>query len=351
MRTGNMKSKPPVDAVDRKNPKQTGSLGGHARAERMTPEQRSSAARKAAQALWSCPKEIAHGELEMIPGSRIPCAVLDNGMRVLSTRGVSRVFGYRKTGTNTNRTGAPQPPPFMASESVKPFISDDLMVRLKSPIIYRPKVGGRTAYGFDCSVFPDVCKVIVAADDAGALKSQQRPLARVARLVIDALIGVAMISLVDEATGYQAERARDDLQKILKAYVCPEMLPWLQRFPEEFFKETYKVMGWTYKAGSAKHPGFVGHIINDWIYKRLPTPVLPELNRVNPVIDGNRRRKHHQHLTLDTGIPHLDRQIGVVTAFMRASSDRRQLEELLVRAFPVPGDQMPLGTATKRPRG
>jgi hypothetical protein len=45
--------------------------------------------------------------------------------------------------------------------------------------------------------------------------------------------------------------------------------------------------------------------------------------------------------------PHLDRQIISVMTLTRASRDRRQFEELLVRAFPVSGDQMPLGTATE----
>jgi hypothetical protein len=312
----------------------------------MTAEERSAAASKAAQALWSGPKEVASGQLEIVPGSTIACAVLDNGMRVLSTRGASRAFGSKKTGTDTTGTGAPQPPPFLASASIKPFLSEHLIVLLNSPIVYRPMKGGRTAYGYDCSVFPLICKAVIAAEKKGALRESQGKLAALANAMQGALVGVAMIALIDEATGYQDIRPRNELQQILAAYVVAEMLPWLKRFPDEFFKETYRIMGWKYEEGAVRHPQFVGKVINEWIYKRLPDPVLPRLRELNPSINGSRRHKHHQHLTVETGIPHLDKQIGFVTMLMRASRDRRQFEELLVRAFPVRGDQMPLGTAT-----
>ena len=47
---------------------------------------------------------------------------------------------------------------------------------------------------------------------------------------------VSIIALVDEATGYQYTREKDELQKILKAYIAEELLPWQKRFPDEFFK-------------------------------------------------------------------------------------------------------------------
>lgn len=295
----------------------------------------------------SIPKEVARGELEIIPGHPVSCAVLDNEMRVLSTRGFSRAFGYRKTGTDKNRTGAPQPPPFLASSAIKSFLSDELIVRLNSPIVYQPKMGGRTAYGYDHSVFPDICKAIVAADDEGKLTSRLKRIADAARATVDALVGVGMVALIDEATGYRPSLEDDAYQKLVRAYVVPEMRPWLRRFPPEFTDLVFKLMGWKRNDKSTLTPRFQAKLINDWVYSRLPEPVLPELRRVNPAVNGQRRAKHHQHLTPDTGIPHLDRQIIVVMAFMRAARDRRQLEEMLVRAFPVPGDQMPLGTATE----
>jgi hypothetical protein len=326
--------------------RQTGAMGGRARAASLSNAELSASGRKAALARWSAPRETHEGNLETALGIDMPCSVLSNGMRVLSTRGFSRAFGSRKTGTNNTGTGAPQPPPFLASKSLLPFIPEHLIVLLNSPVVYLPKVGGRSAYGYEARLFPEVCKAIVAADRAGALRPSQKRAAAAAQAMLDALVGVAMVALIDEATGYQADRARDELQQILRAYVVEEMLPWLERFPQEFFRQIYRLMNWKFEPGSAKRPGFVGKIINEWIYKRLPEPVLPRLREVNPKINGNRRAKHHQFLTPDTGIPHLDDQIKAVTTLMRASRDRRMFEELLVNAFPKSGDQMPLGTAT-----
>ena len=80
------------------------------------------------------PKETHTGVLEIVPGYAIKCGVLDNKIRVLSSRGLGRAFGSKKTGVES---GAPKLPPFLASPSIKPFIPEDLMVRLASASVIR----------------------------------------------------------------------------------------------------------------------------------------------------------------------------------------------------------------------
>ncbi len=89
--------------------------------------------------------------------------------------------------------------------------------------------------------------------------------------VIRGLAGVAIIALVDEATGYQYDRAKDELSKILSAYISPKLLPWTQRFPHEFFRLVYKLYGWEYKAGTVKHPQYLGKFINKYVYGQMPS--------------------------------------------------------------------------------
>jgi hypothetical protein len=211
-------------------------------------------------------------------------------------------------------------------------------VRLNSPTIYRQKTSG-IAYGYEADLLPKICGVILDAHKAGALRSTQQYLVDRAEVMIRAFATVGVIALIDEATGYQAERARDELQRLLEAYVVEEMRPWIPVFPEEFFRQVYRLQRWQYKEGTAKTPRYVGKLINEWIYKRLPKPVLPELQKRNPALDGRRRHKHHQFLTEDTGIPHLDRQIASVVTLMRISPNRDVFERHLVDAFPKPGDQ------------
>src|SRR5262245_37677836 len=68
------------------------SKGGVARREALSADQRKNVAKKAAEERWAkakgLPKETHSGVLQLGPG--IPCAVLDNHMRVFSVNGLTR---------------------------------------------------------------------------------------------------------------------------------------------------------------------------------------------------------------------------------------------------------------------
>lgn len=320
--------------------------GGKARAKSLTPEQRSDIARYAAEKRWASlgaglPKETHTGILK-IGDKEIPCSVLDNGiLRVFSTRGVSRVVGSRTKGIKGSASvisgGAPQLPPFLASPAIRPFISNDLMVLLISPVQYRPKHGGRTAFGYEATLLPKICEVILDARKAGKLKSRQQHLVETAEMLMRGFARVGIIALVDEATGYQADHAKGELTRILEAYIVEELRPWIKTFPDEFFKQIYRLHGWLYPVGSTKRCSYVGKLINKYIYKELPPPVLPELRKLNPVTKGGyRRHKHFQFLTADTGNIHLDRQITAITTIMKVSDDRKDFQGNFNKAFGKP---------------
>lgn len=48
-----------------------------------------------------------------------------------------------------------------------------------------------------------------------------------------------LVAVIDEVTGYQADRDRDELQKVLEKYISAELLPWAKRFPDEFYPAYY----------------------------------------------------------------------------------------------------------------
>lgn len=322
-----------VPAIDNRDPRQTGSLGGRARAVRMSAKARSASSSRAATARWSVAREIAAGSLTRIPGVTIPCAVLDNETRVLSTRGVSRAFGSKKTGTDTTGTGAPQPPPFLTSAAMKPFLSDELIVLLNSPIVYLPKIGGRTAYGYDCTVLPLICKAVVAADRDGALGARQAGFAAAAQAILDALVGVAMIALVDEATGYQYRRDRDALARELERFINKKLASWVKTFPDEYYERLATLRG--IKVDDHHRPQYFGNLTNDLIYSRLAPGVLAELQEKNPPGESGRRRaRHHQWLSRDLGHPALREHIAVTCAFMKISPSYEKLIEQLDHVAP-----------------
>ena len=323
------------------------SKGGKARAKSLTGEQRSEIARRAAEKRWEgqtaqLPKETHTGILK-IGNKEIPCSVLDNGLRVFSTRGFTRAMGGKQTGTKGTETGAPKLPPFLASETIKPFISQELMARLSIPIPYKPEHRGRSAYGYEATLLPEICEAILDANKDGKLKKNQARLAETAEILLRGFARVGVIALVDEATGYQADRARDELVKILEAYISKELLPWTRRFPPEFFEEIYRINGWRFIPGNLRGPRYVGKLINQLVYKRLPPGVLEELQRKNPVQENaHRRHKHHQFLTEDVGDEHLEKQIIAVTTLMRASDDKKMFKRLFEKAFPIKGQQLAL---------
>lgn len=191
-----------------------------------------------------------------------------------------------------------------------------------------------------------MCEVYLRAREDKVLLKTQLNFAQVCEVLVRGLAIVGIVALVDEATGYQYERNKDELYKILEAYIAKELLPWTKRFPDEFYKEMFRLRGWSVNPISAsKGPRYAGQLTNELVYERLPPGVLEQLKQVNPSDDnGQRRHRHHQFLTDKIGNPHLEKHVASVTVLMRVSRDWPAFDALFKRAFPVLGDQLPLVT-------
>jgi hypothetical protein len=238
-----------------------------------------------------------------------------------------------KAGTGSTTMLVDGMPPFLAAENLKDFISEELR-QSTTPLVYRTLKGGR-AFGYSAMLLPMVCEVYLAARDADKLLKGQEHIAKACELLLRGLARVGIIALVDEATGFQDSRPKQELTKILEAYISAELMPWTRMFPDVFFKEIYRLQAWEYKPGSAKRTPYVGKLINKYVYEQLPDGVLPELRRLNPVTEkGYRRHKHFQFLTADTGNVHLDKQITAVTTIMRISDTKEDFETNFAKAFP-----------------
>jgi hypothetical protein len=328
------------------------SKGGIARAQALDQQQRSEIARVAAAARWTENLPIAEypGEL-MIADRLIACAVLNTRKRVLTQQTFLTALGRSarpKGGTGTRRlvSGATGLPPFLSAANLEPFISDELR-QTTTPILFRNKHGGR-GVGYDAMLLPMVCEVYLKARDAhlaaieehgpraGILQHMQFDLVKACDLLMRGLARVGIIALVDAATGFNEQQTRDELTKILEAYIAPELMPWTKKFPDEFFRQLFKLHGWKYQPGSgSKGPRYIGRFINEYVYEQLPPGVLDELRRRNPITEtGYRRWKHTQLLTVDTGNEHLDKQVTAVTTIMRISDDKHQYKTLFSKAYP-----------------
>lgn len=324
------------------------SKGGQARAASLSGEERQRIASEAARTRWAeaakLPKATHRGELKM-GDFVIPCAVLDDGRRVITEHGITSALGSRSGASKRKKqasasSGNPVPV-FLAVERLKPFISDDLMNGPLKPIEFRD--GRRVVAAFDANALPAVCDVWLRAREAGVLQGQQAERAQKAEILMRALARVGIVALVDEATGYQNDRDRDELHKLLSVYLSEERLAWAKRFPDEFYKQVYRLRGWRWPVGKAKTP-LLGHITNDIIYERLPPGVLPKLQELNPTDAQTKRRKHrhHQFLSEEVGQPDLRDHILQVIPLMKVSRDWKGFKKILDVAFPKKGEQMDL---------
>jgi hypothetical protein len=199
----------------------------------------------------------------------------------------------------------------------------DLSARIRSPIRFIPPSGGRSIHGYEATILADICDAVLSARKIeGALQPQQRHIADQCEILVRGFARVGIIALIDEATGYQRDRAQDALARILEAFIDKELQPWVQTFPGEFYQEMFRLRGLKYPTENVKRPQYFGVLTNNVVYKRLAPGVLEELRRVTPRSEaGNRTHRFFQRLTQNTGYPKLKEHLGAIVAFMQTSSD------------------------------
>ena len=177
----------------------------------------------------------------------------------------------------------------------------------------------------------ELAEAVIAADNAGVLQKQQSAIAHRCRVILSSLTRIGLIALIDEATGYQKKRDSDELQRILSAYLLPEHRPWLQTVPDEFTKEIYRVYNWERKPQNRGR--YAGKLIRQLVYERMPKPVLPALDELNPSDNGRRKRKHHQFLTAKQGLDHFRSQIITIMTLLRISGNKHEFKAHLRRLY------------------
>lgn len=317
------------------------SKGGKARAAKLLAKERSSIAKQAADARWGIPKADFEGEL-ILGDLVIPCAVLDDGTRLLSERGFSKAIGIKRSGSHWQRRkadefGGAQLPVFISANNLKPFIGNELAAALSNPIKYRTKHGS-VANGVNANLIPQICDAWLELRNSGHILGRQAHIAAKAEILVRGLAHIGIVALVDEATGYQTVRDRKELHKILEAYIAKELLPWAKRFPDEFYQQMFRLRGWSFNPATGKKPILAGKLTEKVVYKKLPEGVLEALKKKNPKDEkGRRRHKYFQFLTEDVGDPHLEKHLLISTALMRASRTWPEFLRLLDRAVPPPG--------------
>lgn len=311
--------------------------GGKALAAKLTPEERKAKAMamvEAKRAKKEMLKAEYRGELK-IGDIIIPCAVLSNGDRVITEHGVNSTLGtsggknYRLRDSQVGEDGPL--PLFVASKALKPFVDATFTKEDLCPIEYLDN--GKINRGYSASILPKVCEVWLKADDKKALQPSQASKVKKANILMRGLAHVGIIALIDEATGYQDNRAKDELSKILEAFVAKELQPWIKTFPISYYKELcrlYKVPFPPKK--NNKFPQFFGHITNNAIYSRLAPELLPELKKEA----GKLKKKAtlHQLLTADVGHPKLKEHLASIVTLLKLSDSKKDFFDMVDKVHP-----------------
>jgi hypothetical protein len=268
------------------------------------------------------------------------CYVLDDGRRVFTQQGMLNALGITFGGIG--QQGGYRLGNFIAQKAfvertlaAPPLISAELRRSIDERFLFKtPK--RKLAYGYEVTLLPDLVAAILRAKIKGLLtdKVHDHIVAR-AELLLQGFARVGIIALVDEATGYQSSREVDALQEYLRRFLSNRRLPWEKMFPDDYYREMFRLWGWPYRKGP-KGPRYAGVLTLQLIYVPLvwtrpeAIPVLeahPELEASQQLLDGLRRRntknpsgrwrdRYHQWLTTDMGQRALRDQISQVTGFM-----------------------------------
>lgn len=292
---------------------------------------------------------LTFGSLEL------PCAVLSDGTRVLTeTDFMNGMDMYRSGALSvrrvTDETGA-QIPLYLAFKNLQPYV-DRHLGEVHSLVLKYKTERGSTAHGIRAELIPKICDVWMDADEDGILGERQKRVAQKAKLVMRALAHVGIIALVDEATGFQRDRAANALAEILERYIAKELQPWVKTFPDEFYEELFRLRGLDFPHDTVKRPQYFGHLTNDIIYSRLAPAVLKELkNSVPKDSSGRRKHKYFQKLTSDLGHPKLREHLASVLTIMRLSNGYDDFQEKLDRIHPPYNQTLPLQFSDGRGSG
>jgi hypothetical protein len=315
--------------------REAASLGGKARAEALSDIERSRGSRMAAQARWEKAGQAkivraTHGSTDhplRLGDSSIPCFVLEDGRRVLHQRGMVNALGMARG--SSGGIGGDRLAKFVAGDRLKNFVSESLRSVTERPIKFITP-DGLLAYGYEAIILADICEAVLAARKEGLLQKQQEHIAEKCEILVRGFARVGIVALVDEATGFQYDRPRRDLEEYLKKYLSESLRRWVRTFPSDYFKHLCRLRHVELRH-DMKLPSYFGHLTRDLIYNRIAPGLLKKLEERRSE-RGRPSNKLHQWTSEDLGYPELLVHLGTVVGLMKIHTDydafKKQLDAI-----------------------
>jgi hypothetical protein len=270
-----------------------------------------------------------------LAGIEIPCYVLENGIRVLSGRGMQEALKMVDNEENSKPTSGSRLNRYLEQKTLQPFIYKGKEVGHFEPLDCY--LGKTKINGFEATILADICDAFLEARKQIALSARQKIIADQCEILIRAFAKVGIIALVDEATGYQYDREKTELQTILKAFISDEILKWQETFQLSFYKEIFRLWGVPFTAENIKRkPHFIGKLTNELVYKNMPKGmfVLDKLKEKTPKTEsGNYKYRLHQSLTPEIGREALKKVIYSVETLASVSDNKEKFKRLMKEKY------------------
>jgi hypothetical protein len=319
------------------------SKGGKARANSLTPEQRSAIAREAVRTRWIKAgklKEIeaadpvepsdSHNATPSLPYSMfrgtvklgnvdLDCHVLNDGRRVFTQGEVVRALTKGPEGRGTDSSNLAR---YLRAN---PLFSKDFS---GGPIRFQIPKNPQVAVGLEATLLIEICDKYLQAMDENLLRPSQFRLVAQAGIIVRACAKVGIIALIDEATGYEKVRAKNSLQLKLQAFIADELQDWAVMFKEEFWLELARLESVHYSPRS--RPLRWGRYIMMFVYDAIDGDVGRELRKKNP--NPRFLKNHHQWLK-KFGRERVNDQIQRVIAVMKLCTGMEDFKAKFAHVF------------------
>jgi hypothetical protein len=220
---------------------------------------------------------------------------------------------------------------FLATKSINPFVPEPLRDMIMNPIKFR--VTGSIAYGYEATILADMCDAVLDARQKGKLNYQQEHIAKRCEILVRGFARVGIIALVDEATGFQYERPRHDLEEQLNKFLAESLSRQVRMFPPEYFKHLCRLKNVELRP-DMKLPPYFGKLTNDIIYRRIAPGLLVAIKN-RRLERGKKSDKLHRWTSDDIGHPAISFQLGQATGLMKANTSFDDFHDQLDIVSPI----------------
>lgn len=255
-----------------------------------------------------------------IGDNELPCFVLDDGRRVISRTGATTSLTGRRGGDLES---------YITVSALDGYLPTDFADNMIGFTIQGVK--NKTVRGITAESFCDLCTAYVRALEDDALRSdRQREIAAHAGMFLAASAKIGLLALIDEATGYQYDRAEDALRFKLKVFLEDEMRKWEKTFPDQLWTEFGRLTNWK-GATNSQRPKYWGNLVMELIYGYLDRDVAQWLKENAP--KPKTGKNYHQWLSSQYGLKRLTEHIWMLIGMAAACQTMPELRQRMAERF------------------